>query len=149
MSENLEPITADDVVWGKTYYEMNKVDAVISEKNKEINGWKAGYSNLLNVDIPRIEINLKNKIAQIEENHKKEVEQLLILNREQNNRHLQYEDSMKHTILRLKRALYKALASWAEAEIRRRYGGYPHEGNSWFKMKTKCLTIAAKLKESI
>lgn len=88
-------------------------------------------------------------IKELEEEHKMEVEQLLILNREQNNRHLQYEDSMKHTILRIKRALYKALASWAKAEIRRRYGGYPHEGNSWFKMKIKCLAIAAKLKESI
>lgn len=54
MSENLEPIIADDVMWGKTYYEMNKVDAVISEKNKEINGWKAAYSNLLNVEFEEI-----------------------------------------------------------------------------------------------
>lgn len=47
---------------------------------------------------------------------------------------------------RLKRALYKACANWAKSEIRRRFGGYPHEGNAWFKMKTKCRAMAERYK---
>ena len=43
---------------------------------------------------------------------------------------------------RLRSAFYKACANWAQSEIRRRFGGYPHEGNGWFKMKTKCLKKA-------
>jgi hypothetical protein len=41
MSEQLEPIIADDVVWGKAYYEMHEVDAIIAQKNKEIAELKA------------------------------------------------------------------------------------------------------------
>lgn len=41
MSEQLEPIIADDVVWGKAYYEMHEVDAIIAKKNKEIAELKA------------------------------------------------------------------------------------------------------------
>ena len=41
MSEQLEPIIADDVVWGKAYYEMHEVDAIIAQKNKEIDELKA------------------------------------------------------------------------------------------------------------
>ena len=47
---------------------------------------------------------------------------------------------------RLRRAFYKACAMWAQSEIRRRFGGYPHEGNGWFKMKTKCLKKADEYK---
>lgn len=47
---------------------------------------------------------------------------------------------------RLKRALYKACANWAKSELRRRYGGYPHEENGWFKMQTKCRAMAEKFK---
>lgn len=50
-------------------------------------------------------------------------------------------------IRRLYRALYKACANWAQSEIRRRFGGYPHEGNGWFKMKTKCRTMAERYME--
>ena len=42
MSElQLEPIIADDVVWGRAYYEMHEVDAIIAQKNKEIAELKA------------------------------------------------------------------------------------------------------------
>ena len=33
MSTELEPIIADDVVWGKTYYEKQQVDEVIAKKD--------------------------------------------------------------------------------------------------------------------
>lgn len=45
-----------------SYYDRDEVDAVLAAKDEEIAGWKAGYSNLLNVDIPRIETNLKSEI---------------------------------------------------------------------------------------
>ena len=41
MTEQLEPIISDDVVWGKAYYEMHEVDAIIAQKNKEIAELKA------------------------------------------------------------------------------------------------------------
>ena len=47
-------------------YEKSCVDAALAEKDKKIEGWKAEYSNLLNVDIPRIEANLKKRIADLE-----------------------------------------------------------------------------------
>ena len=46
-------------------YLKSEVDALIEEKNKEIEGWKAGYNNLINVDIPRIEANLKKEIEKL------------------------------------------------------------------------------------
>lgn len=47
------------------FYLKSEVDEIIEEKNKEIEGWKAGYSNLINVDIPRIETNLKKEIENL------------------------------------------------------------------------------------
>lgn len=47
------------------FYLKSEVDEIIEEKNKEIEGWKAGYSNLINVDIPRIEANLKKEIENL------------------------------------------------------------------------------------
>ena len=41
MSEQLEQIISEDVVWGKAYYEMHEVDAIIAQKNKEIAELKA------------------------------------------------------------------------------------------------------------
>ena len=41
MTEQLEPIISNDVVWGKAYYEMHEVDAIIAQKNKEIAELKA------------------------------------------------------------------------------------------------------------
>lgn len=54
-----------DANLGQLYYLKSDADAVIEEKNKEIEGWKAGYSNLINVDIPRIEANLKKEIEKL------------------------------------------------------------------------------------
>lgn len=54
-----------DANLGQLYYLKSDADAVLEEKNKEIEGWKAGYNNLINVDIPRIEANLKKEIEKL------------------------------------------------------------------------------------
>ena len=112
-------------------------------------------------------------IQELEEQHKKEVEQLLILNREQNNRHLRYEDSMQNVIRRIKKALWVSRAQTAEAYSHlfdKLWCTNPHDKvgvtgclhklsnhkrmeypstffNLWYDIKLKCTTMADKLRK--
>ena len=73
--------------------------------------------------LPEEKVYLKSEadkvIADLEENHKKEVGQLLILNREQANPANRLRDSMEQVIHHQKYKRCLAMARWCEAEMHR------------------------------
>lgn len=78
------------------------------------------YFNTGNHDLAKVYLKTEvdHYIAELEEKHKKEVEQLLILNREQNNNHLRYEDSMKTVIQDQKYKLCVIPAEYTMKKVR-------------------------------
>lgn len=76
MSEQLEPIISEDVVWGKAYYEMHEVDAIIAQKNKEIAKLKA----MPHTDNSDVIEKMATEIAEL----KKEIESMKVKFREFN-----------------------------------------------------------------
>lgn len=76
MSEQLEPIIFDDVVWGKAYYEMHEVDAIITQKNKQIAELKA----MPHTDNSDVIEKMATEIAKL----KKEIESMKVKFREFN-----------------------------------------------------------------
>ena len=109
-------------------------------------------------------------IAELEESHKKEVEQLLMeivelkaklgavnelvkeskeLLKESQRMHQRCADNASKQIRRLKRALYKACANWADVEVFERTIGIDDpnvEAHRWALMRNKCLKKVEEFK---
>ena len=118
-------------------YEKSCVDAALAEKDNDIEGWKAGYSNLLNVDIPRIEGNLKKRIADLES----------ALESEKARRCADAVDAGVRE-RKLKRALYKACANWMIARqcAMTCFHHLEARAKKFNKAIAKCLAMAEKYK---
>mgnify|MGYP006974349641 CR=1 FL=1 len=88
-------------------------------------------------------------IAELEESHKKEVEQLLILNREQANGANRLRDSMEQVIHRQKYKRCMAMARWCRtsAQCDKVLGVFKYR--DWYrKWSKRWLELAKKFKEA-
>lgn len=104
------------------------------------------YFNTGNHDLAKVYLKTEvdHYIAELEEKHKKEVEQLLILNREQNNNHLRYEDSMKTVIQdqKYKRCIILAELTMEKVtgskNVKQRFQAMKHR-DKWLKLSHKFI----------
>ena len=95
-------------------------------------------------------------IAELEESHKKEVGQLLILNREQADAANRLRDSMEQTLRRQKKKRCLAMAMWCDEAYHRECGLNPEEMTDkefykqqiefWPRWSSRWLAIAEKFK---
>jgi hypothetical protein len=93
-------------------------------------------------------------IAELEESHKKEVKELLILNREQSNAANRLRDSMEQVIRHQKFKRCLAMARWCEERCARYDVLQERTGFSWrreidfyFRWSQRWLELAEKFKE--
>ena len=87
-------------------------------------------------------------IADLEESHKKEVGQLLILNREQANAANRLRDSMEQTLRRQKKKRCLAMAMWCSAELGMLVSTWEFKIKHYKKWQKRWLKIAEKFKEA-
>ena len=109
------------------------------------------------VKMPPTQVYLKSEadkaIADLEESHKKEVEQLLILNREQANSANRLRDDMERVIRHHKRKRCLAMAKlcrseWAAAIFIPEKGGTDKQAALYMKWEKRWLKLAEKFKEA-
>lgn len=110
------------------------------------------YFNTGNHDLAKVYLKTEvdHYIAELEENHKKEVEQLLILNREQANAANRLRDNMEQALRHQKYKRCLAMAMWCDSE---NYTACWYHENSerceWTeKWRKRWLKIANQFKET-
>ena len=86
-------------------------------------------------------------IADLEESHKKEVKQLLILNREQANAANRLRDSMERVIRHNKYKRCLAMAWWCSAELGMLVSTWEFKIKHYKKWQKRWLELAEKFKE--
>ena len=88
-------------------------------------------------------------IADLEESHKKEVKQLLILNREQANAANRLRDSMERVIRHNKYKRCLAMAWWCSAELGMLVSTWEFKIKHYKKWQKRWLKLAEKFKENV
>ena len=118
------------------------------------------YFNTGNHDLAKVYLKTEvdHYIAELEEKHKKEVEQLLILNREQANAANRLRDSMEQALRHHKYKRCLRLAMWCESEENRLEAIAPifdtdkecweYNSDYWYKWHKRWLELAEKFKEA-
>ena len=88
-------------------------------------------------------------ISDLEESHKMEVEQLLILNREQANAANRLRDSMERVIRHNKYKRCLAMAWWCSAELGMFVSTWEFKIKHYKKWQKRWLKLAEKFKENV